>query len=85
MIYPSYCTWFVPFPLNSFIFISQAKTVCQVDYMDRANVYNNDEFDVFNRKDIDMSKIHKGKKPNKQQKEGMDKASVDKVVMNFFL
>ncbi|XP_042865196.1 activating signal cointegrator 1 complex subunit 2-like [Penaeus japonicus] len=59
--------------------VNEANTVCQVDYMDRANVYNNDEFDVFNRKDIDMSKIHKGKKPNKQQKEGMDKASVDKV------
>lgn len=58
---------------------SEAKTVRQVDYMDRANVYDNDEFDVFNKKEIDRSKIHKGKKSDRHQKENMDKASIDKV------
>lgn len=28
----------------------------------RANVYNNDEFDIFNRENIDLSRIHRGKK-----------------------
>ncbi|KAG7155989.1 Activating signal cointegrator 1 complex subunit 2-like [Homarus americanus] len=42
---------------------AQAKTVCQVDYMDRANVFNNDEFDVFSRSNVDCTKIQKGKKP----------------------
>ena len=28
----------------------------------RANIYENDEFDVFTRDDVDKSKIHKGKK-----------------------
>ncbi|XP_066960498.1 activating signal cointegrator 1 complex subunit 2 isoform X1 [Macrobrachium rosenbergii] len=32
------------------------------DFMDRANIYNNDEFDVFSRRDVDHSRIHKGKK-----------------------
>lgn len=44
---------------------TEEKTVRQVDYMDRANVYSNDEFDVFSRKEVDHSKIHKGKKVNK--------------------
>lgn len=49
--------------------------------MDRANVYDNDEFDVFNKKEVDKSKIHKGKKSDRHQKESMDKASIDKVAM----
>ena len=28
----------------------------------RKNVFDNDEFDVFNRKDVDVSRIHVGKK-----------------------
>ena len=29
---------------------------------ERANVFDNDEFDVYHRKDVDLSRIHKGKK-----------------------
>lgn len=28
----------------------------------RANIYDNDEFDIFNRENIDLSRIHRGKK-----------------------
>ncbi|XP_071550104.1 activating signal cointegrator 1 complex subunit 2 [Panulirus ornatus] len=57
----------------------QAKTVCQVDYMDRANVYNDDEFDVFSRSHVDNSRIRKGKKPIHKKVYEADKESIDKV------
>lgn len=28
----------------------------------RSNIYDNDEFDIFHRENIDLSRIHKGKK-----------------------
>ncbi|KAK8736004.1 hypothetical protein OTU49_005166 [Cherax quadricarinatus] len=58
---------------------TQTKTVRQVDYMDRANVYNDDEFDVFSRSQIDRSRVKKGKKS--QHTEGLktDKESIDKI------
>ena len=41
----------------------QSKPATEEDILsERANVYDNDEFDVFNRTDVDMSRIHKGKK-----------------------
>ncbi|KAK7080972.1 Activating signal cointegrator 1 complex subunit 2 [Halocaridina rubra] len=51
---------------------TEEKSTLQRDFMDRANVYSNDEFDVFSRKEVDRSKIHKGKKSNKFLKEKLD-------------
>lgn len=47
----------------------------------RANVYDNDEFDLFTRKDVDRSKIHKGKKTTNTRKilYEKDEATIDKV------
>ncbi|XP_063844873.1 activating signal cointegrator 1 complex subunit 2-like isoform X1 [Scylla paramamosain] len=47
----------------------------------RANVYDNDEFDLFTRKDVDRSKIHKGKKATTTRKllYEKDEATIDKL------
>ncbi|XP_045615648.2 LOW QUALITY PROTEIN: activating signal cointegrator 1 complex subunit 2 [Procambarus clarkii] len=58
---------------------TQTKGVQQTDFMDRANVWNNDEFDVFSRSDIDKSKVYKGKKPKHIETLGTDKESIDKI------
>lgn len=40
---------------------SQALDEAKLNVMNRANVYNDDEFDVFSSANIDRSKIHRGK------------------------
>ncbi|XP_076035518.1 uncharacterized protein LOC143021727, partial [Oratosquilla oratoria] len=45
----------------------ETKVVTEEDYLDRANVYDDDEFDVFRTKIVDHSKIHKGKKTQQYQ------------------
>lgn len=47
--------------------------------MDRANVYNDDEFDVFSRSHVDNSRIQKGKKSRFKKVYEADKESIDKV------
>lgn len=61
----------------------QSKGGEQLDLMNRANVYANDEFDVFSNAQVDHSKIHKGKKMQKLKNDVEDKETVEKV--NFII
>ncbi|CAH1797031.1 unnamed protein product, partial [Owenia fusiformis] len=45
----------------------------------RQNIFDNDEFDIFNKKDVDMSRIHKGKKDKNSDMKNVleDKSIID--------
>lgn len=51
----------------------------QYNMVDRANVYNDDEFDVFCRSSVDHKKIHKGKKLRHMQPYVADQETAAKV------
>ncbi|XP_068223003.1 activating signal cointegrator 1 complex subunit 2 [Palaemon carinicauda] len=53
------------------------------DFMDRANIYNNDEFDVFSKKNLDMSRIHKGKKSNAYIQEENDTEKLKEIARKY--
>jgi len=43
----------------------------------RSNIYDNDEFDIFNRENVDRSRIHRGKRTQDILKEFDDKSHLD--------
>ncbi|KAK3880520.1 hypothetical protein Pcinc_014985 [Petrolisthes cinctipes] len=57
----------------------QSKGEEKHEIMDRANVYANDEFDVFSNVQVDRSKIHKGKMAKKLVNDEENKETVEKL------
>ncbi len=43
---------------NEKVFISKDLSLLE----QRSNIYNHDEFDIFNKDNIDLTRIHRGKK-----------------------